>query len=75
MAPYSPDLNPIENIWGLLQDKLYEKTVSLLIPDDVWREAQKIWYFELNDYIENLYKSMPFRMEEILERNGNRLDY
>ena len=60
---------------GLLQDKRYEKTDSLLTPDDIWREEQKIWYFELNDYIENLYKSMPFRMEEILERNGNRLDY
>ena len=73
--PYSPDLNPIENLWGLLQDKLYKKNDRLLTPDDVWREAQKKWYFELNDYIENLYKSMPFRIEEVLERNGNRLDY
>jgi transposase len=71
---YSPDLNPIENLWGILQDRLYDDNHLLETADDVWKKAQSIWYKDLNVYIEDLYKSMPFRIEEVLERNGNRLD-
>lgn len=71
---YSPDLNPIENLWGILQDLLYDKCSVLKTSDDVWKETQKIWYNDLNAYLPNLYKGMPMRIEEVLARKGNRLD-
>jgi len=33
---YSPDLNIIENIWSLIQDKLYDMKANLHNPDEVW---------------------------------------
>jgi len=71
---YSPDLNPIENLWGLLQDKLYENNDKLSSSEDVWELAKKIWKNELNIYIPNLYKSMSFRVKEVIERKGHRLE-
>ena len=71
---YSPDLNPIENLCGILQDLLYDKCSVLKTSDDVWKETQKIWYNDLNAYLPNLYKGMPLRIEEVLVRKGNRLD-
>jgi len=68
----SPGLNPIENLWGILQDLLYEKSPILKTSEDVWQESKKIWYNQLNEYIPKLYKSMPFRVEEVLVRKGKR---
>ena len=42
--------------------------------DDVWEQAQRIWKNDLNCYIERIYKSMPIRIEEVIERAGARLD-
>lgn len=72
--PYSPDLNPLENIWGIMQDKLYKYNDKLKTSDDVWEKVQKIWKKDINQYIEGLYKSMPDRMFEVIERAGGRLD-
>lgn len=72
--PYSPDLNPIENLWGIIKRKLYEKDSKLKTADDVWKATQKIWHKELNDYIEKLYEGMPKRMKEVVDRKGHRLD-
>lgn len=72
--PYSPDISPIENLWGILQDELYKYNEILLTSDDVWEKAQKIWYGKLNSYVQEAYKSMPNRIREVLNRNGNRLD-
>ena len=73
--PYCPDLNPIENLWGILQDKLYHKNDQLHNAEDVWEEFKHIWYNDLNMYVHNLYESMPFRFEEVIERDGYRLDH
>ena len=71
---FSPDLNPIENLWGILQDKLYDINDTLDSSDDVWEQAQRIWKNDLNCYIERIYKSMPIRIEEVIERAEARLD-
>ena len=73
--PSSPDLSPIENLWAFLQDELYKKNDVLKDAEDVWRETQKIWYNELNTYVDNLYKSMPNRMIEVIKHKGNRISY
>ena len=72
--PYSPDLNPIENVWGIMQDKLYEYDDVLKSADDVWEKTQEIWKNDINQYIRKLYKSMSERMLEVIERQGGRLD-
>jgi len=46
----------LENIWGIIQDKLYEYNDRLKTSDDVWKKVQKIWKKDVNQYIEDLYR-------------------
>ena len=72
--PYSPDLNPLENVWGILQDELYKYNDDLETSEDVWEVAQEIWKKDINSCIPKLYKSLPDRMLEVIERSGGRID-
>ncbi len=72
--PYSPDLNLIENLWGIIQDKLYSCNERLRTSEEVWAEIQKIWWNDLSPYVVKMYKSMPYRIEEVIERGGYPLD-
>jgi len=72
--PYSPDLNPIENVWGIVQDKLNEYNRDLKTSDDVWEKSKEIWENDINQYIPQLYESMHNRIVEVIERSGARLD-
>lgn len=71
----SPDLNIIENIWAYVQDELYRIRDHITCPDDTWREALNIWNNIPIAYIENLYNSLPNRMNEIKLKKGGPIDY
>lgn len=68
--PNSPDLNPIENIWRMIKQKIYQgrnrpKTIAEL------REAVRKAWEELSDeVIISEIQSMPWRIHECLNRNG-----
>ena len=70
LPPKSYDLNPIENCWSLLKDELFKKNRYLNSREDVWREAQKIWYGKVNDYVPKLYDTIPERLERVYNNNG-----
>ena len=66
----SPDLSPIENVWAILQNKVDEvdpppSTLTALekILKDAWSEISP-------EVLENLYKSMPGRVQAVLESKG-----
>ena len=71
--PYSPDLNPIENLWAVLQrevEKLPGSTVEELqdAVAEVWKNASK-------PLMERLVESMPRRMAAVLHANGSHTKY
>jgi transposase len=41
--PYSPDLNPIENIWAWIKYKLYSEYWLLNSKDEIIEAVQAIW--------------------------------
>jgi transposase len=75
--PYSPDLNPIENLWALLKQQIYKLRPDLLhMPNnDATKEvliatAQEAWNMLDLDILEHLSETMPHRVQAILEAEG-----
>jgi transposase len=66
----SPDLNPIENVWSWMKQKLRDSSAKNL---DEWRrEILELWNLRMDDiqYLKSLVKSMPRRLQEVIDREG-----
>jgi len=71
----SPDLNPIENVWGVLSRRVYRngrqfsdvKELKGAIGDEWTKMERELRY--------NLVKSMTKRCVQVLERGGKKTDY
>ncbi len=69
----SPDLNPIEHLWGILKRKVEERKVSNIhqVRDIVIEE----WKRTPVATCEALVNSMPKRVKAVLENNGGHTKY
>ncbi len=69
----SPDLNPIEHLWGILKRKVEERKVSNIhqLHDVVMEE----WKRTPVATCEALVNSMPKRVKAVLENNGGHTKY
>lgn len=69
----SPDLNPIENLWGIVK-----REVEKRMPEN-FEELEKFMVEEWNaipqSVIINLIDSMKRRCEEVIEKGGERISY
>jgi len=74
--PYSPELNPIENIWGLMKQELryFPKPNSR---EELFEQLKLIWSQISMDFllIENLYSSIVNRLQLCLRNNGSQIPY
>lgn len=71
--PYSPDLSPIENIWGWLKrevNKVRPKSEKALITC-----IKKTWERVTPQFIKPYIDSMGARMNMCIEREGDKVDY
>ncbi len=61
----SPDLNPIEHLWGILKRKVEERKVSSIhqLRENTWKRSPVAT-------CEALVNSMPKRIKAVLENNG-----
>lgn len=70
-AAQSPDLNPIENLWSYLKQRLlndYDSPPSNL--DVLWHRVQETWYSIPIDYCEKLTRSMGKRLDQVKKAKG-----
>ena len=69
----SPDLNPIEHLWGFLKQEMEEPKVSSIhqLRDVVMNEWKRIPVATC----EALVNSMPMRVKVVLENNGGQTKY
>ncbi len=69
----SPDLNPIEHLWGILKRKVEERKVSNIhhLRDVIMEE----WKRTPVETCEALVNSMPKRVKAVLENNGGHTKY
>ena len=64
-----PDLNPIENLWLILKDKVASKQPKSM--DDLKRIIVQCWSQEITvEYCQNLIMSMPKRIENVIKNKG-----
>lgn len=75
--PYSPDLNPIENLWALLKAKIYELHPEIKgMPDNeetlqiLTAAAQEAWSEIDTDMLEKLAVTMPNRVKQVIDNDG-----
>ena len=77
----SPDINPIENLWSILKRRVEKHVNKLLakknqITIDVFLDIiQKEWEGIENEIFINLIRSMPSRLEQVIEGDGNKISY
>ena len=70
---YSPDLNPIENVWADIDRHLVKFPAKCLT--DLEAEIAYAWHHYPQDKIRNLIESMPNRIKLCIEAKGNHTKY
>ena len=73
--PYSPDLNPIENLWGIAKKKVCKK--SYANGAQLERAFRELWSIDDNiaAACRSLSRSMPQRIAQCIKNRGGPLKY
>ena len=70
----SPDLNPIENLWTILKNKVSERqpTNAKMLEQAI----KEVWVRDISPaYCRNLVESMPRRLEAVIRAKGGPTKY
>ncbi|GBM12742.1 Transposable element Tc3 transposase [Araneus ventricosus] len=71
----SPDLNPIENVWGIMSRKVYENGGQFYSVNALKTSIESAWYNLEPEILRTLIMSMEKRVYDILLKNGKTLNY
>ena len=70
----SPDLNIIENVWARIKYEMRDQFFEDV--EDLWREVQRLWNELITDeFVINLYNSIPRRIEAMIRAGGGHTRY
>lgn len=71
----SPDLNPIENVWGLLVQKVYVGGKQYFSVPALKAAIQKAWDELTQEELAPFLNSMRKRLCQVIERQGKHINY
>jgi len=71
----SPDLNPIENLWGILVREVYKNQRQFSSVADLKVAIWLAWNSLDPNVLQNLVSSMPNRIFQVINRSGRITDY
>jgi transposase len=66
----SPDLNPIENLWGVLARAVYNEGRQFDTKEELKSAIIRGWATVTSDLMNALVQSMPNRCQQVIERKG-----
>jgi transposase len=71
--PYSPDLNPIENLWNDMARRVEQVQAGTM---EVLQEAvAQEWKSTSKGYLQTLVHSMPARCQAVIDAKGEHTTY
>ena len=71
--PYSPDLNPIENLWSTLKKRVEARLARTT--EEVERILREEWEALDTNFLSTLAASMPKRCEAVVSNKGHKAPY
>jgi transposase len=71
----SPDINPIENAWRQLKQRIAKKNRKAKNLDEVFEIALEEWNNITLESLHTLIESMPRRCQAVIEANGGHTKY
>jgi transposase len=71
----SPDLNPIENLWGIVSRSVYAGGRQYANVRELKSEILRCWENIPNQVIQNLILSMNKRVFEVIKNSGKGIKY
>jgi transposase len=71
----SPDLNPIEHLWGHLKRQVHSYETPAKGVTELWDRVQIEWEKIPKEVCQNLIASMPSRIRAVLKANGGHTKY
>ena len=71
----SPDLNPIENVWGIMTKRIYRQGRQYVSKDQLIVAIQEAWNDLPLELLQKLIGSMSTRVQSVIERRGGYTGY
>ncbi|TMW48876.1 hypothetical protein DOY81_006040, partial [Sarcophaga bullata] len=73
--PLSPDLNPAENLWGILSAEIYKSGMIYKSIKELKETLIKKWDKIPQNELQKLINSMPLRLNEVIKNRGGHTYY
>lgn len=71
--PQSPDLNPIENLWAILDNRVDK--CGITNKNSYFEALQLAWENLDSQHLQNLIGSIPRRLQKVIEAKGSHINY
>ncbi len=73
--PYSPDLNPIENVWNWIKSKRESKFPDPVDQQELITQIYEIWEDMTDEFVSQFCESYEKRLLAVLKANGMHTKY
>jgi len=73
MPPYSPDLNPIENLWSMLKPAVHRRGAKTV--QELENAVHAEWDAVTPEYLYKIFEDMPVRCAKIIAADGYRIHH
>ena len=71
----SPEMSPIEYVWDMVRRRLIRQGPPAPTLDALWTRIQTAWRDIPQEYIQDLFDSMPWRIETLIAAHGGFTPY